>query len=308
MTVAVSGIIGFDWKRFFWGLYQKTIDTDIFSRAAQVAFYFSFSLFPLLFFLVSLFGIVLETTDGLKAELFTYIRQIMPWTAFELVRKTVEEIIESSSSGKLTIGLAITLWSSSAGIDSIRGALNAVYELRETRWWVKTKAQSLAITLLLILLVAVVLGIVFYGWQAAQVALAYVGLQVTSPLVLVSIQWLSILVVMLFACEVIYNLLPNFKKYRWDWVTPGSIVAILLWLLLTRGFRLYLEYFNSYNKAYGSLGAVIILMLWLYLTAIVVMIGGVINAVLREMQDERVAALEDVVVETIDDDPYDTIR
>jgi membrane protein len=272
------------------------METDIFSRAAQVAFYFSFSLFPLLFFLVSLFGIVLESTEGLKAELFTYVRQIMPSSAFELVRKTVEEIIDSSSSGKLTLGLAITLWSASAGIDSVRSALNAVYELRETRWWWKTKAQSLAITLLLILLVAVVLGIVFYGWQAAQVALSYIGLQVTSPLVLVSIQWISILVVMLFACEVIYNLLPNFKKYRWDWITPGSIVAIVLWLLLTRGFRLYLEYFNTYNKAYGSLGAVIILMLWLYLTAIVVMIGGVINAVLREMRDERESALLDVLV------------
>ena len=306
--MAVTRIIGFDWKRFFWGLYKKTMDTDIFSRAAQVAFYFSFSLFPLLFFLISLFGIVLETTDGLKAELFTYVRQIMPSSAFELVRKTVEEIIESSSGGKLTIGLAITLWSASAGIDSVRSALNAVYELRETRWWWKTKAQSLAITLLLVLLVAVVLGIVFYGWQAAQLALSYVGLQVTSPLVLVSIQWISILLVMLFACEVIYNLLPNFKKYRWEWITPGSIIAILLWLLLTRGFRLYLEYFNSYNKAYGSLGAVIILMLWLYLTAIVIMIGGVINAVLREMRDEREAALEAVVVDEMIDDPQETIR
>lgn len=306
--MAVSQIIGFDWKRFFWGLYKKTMDTDIFSRAAQVAFYFSFSLFPLLFFLISLFGIVLETTDGLKAELFTYVRQIMPSSAFELVRKTVEEIIESSSSGKLTIGLAITLWSASAGIDSVRSALNAVYELRETRWWWKTKAQSLAITLLLILLVAVVLGIVFYGWQAAQVALSYVGLQVTSPLVLVSIQWISILLVMLFACEVIYNLLPSFKKYRWEWITPGSIIAILLWLLLTRGFRLYLDYFNSYNKAYGSLGAVIILMLWLYLTAIVVMIGGVINAVLHEMREERDLAIENVTVEEINKDPVETTR
>jgi membrane protein len=283
--VAVSRIIGFDWKRFFIRLYQKSMDTDIFSRAAQVAFYFSFSLFPLLFFVISLFGIVLDTTEGLKAELFTYVRQVMPRSAFELVLKTVDEIVESSSSSKLTLGLAITLWSASAGIDSIRTALNAVYELRETRWWWKTKAQSLAITLLLILLVAVVLGIVFYGWQAAQAALGYIGLQVTSPLVLVSIQWVSILLVMLFACEIIYNLLPNFKKNYWSWITPGSIVAIILWLLLTRGFRLYLEYFNSYNKAYGSLGAVIILMLWLYLTAIVIVIGGVINAVLNEMRE-----------------------
>lgn len=278
------------------------METDIFSRAAQVAFYFSFSLFPLLFFLVSLFGLVLESTDGLKAELYGYVRQIMPWSAFELVRKTVEEVIDSSSSGKLTIGLAITLWSASAGIDSVRSALNAVYELRETRWWWKTKLQSLAITLLLILLVAVVLGIVFYGWQAAQFVLAYAGLQITSPLVLVSIQWISILVVMLFACEVIYNLLPNFTKYHWAWITPGSIVAIILWLLLTRGFRLYLEYFNSYNKAYGSLGAVIILMLWLYLTAIVIVIGGVINAVLNEMREERgeepILPIDDAIEDT----------
>lgn len=288
-----STLIGFEWKRFFLGLYHKTMETDIFSRAAQVAFYFSFSLFPLLFFLISLFAIVLDTTDGLKAELFAYIRKIMPWSAFELVRNTLDEIIESSSGGKLTIGLAITLWSASAGIDSVRSALNEVYGLRETRWWWKTKLQSLSITLLLIILVALVLGIVFYGWQAAQVALEYLGLQVTSPLVLVSIQWISILLVMLLACELIYNLLPNFRKYRWEWITPGSVVAIVIWLLLTRGFRLYLEYFNSYNKAYGSLGAVIILMLWLYLTAIVIMIGGVINAVLHDMREESFAAVTD---------------
>jgi membrane protein len=306
--VAITGIISIDWKRFFWGLYDKSMETDIFSRAAHVAFYFSFSLFPLLFFLISLFAIVLDSTDGLKAELFTYIRQIMPSSAFELVRKTLDEIIESSTGGKLTIGLAITLWSASAGIDGLRSSLNAVYELRETRWWWKTKLQSLAITLLLILLVAIVLGIVFYGWQASQVALGYIGLEVSSPLVLVSIQWLSTIVVMLFACEIIYNLLPNFERYRWEWVTPGSIVAILLWLLLTRGFRLYLEYFNTYNKAYGSLGAVMILMLWLYLTAIVMMIGGTINAVLRVMQDEGEVLKNEIANGVIINGPDETIH
>jgi membrane protein len=280
-------IIDFDWKRFSIGLYDKAMNSDIFSRAAQVAFYFSFSLFPLLFFLISLFGIVLGTTEGLKGELFGYVRQIMPPSAFDLVHRTVEEIVESSSTGKLTLGLAITLWSASAGIDSVRNALNAVYGLKESRWWWKTKLQSLAITLLLIVLVAAVLGIVFYGWQLAQAGLGMIGFEVTSPLVLVSIQWIATLLVMLLACEVVYNWLPNFKRFRWDWITPGSIVAIILWLLLTRGFRLYLEYFNTYNKTYGSLGAVIILMLWLYLTAIVVMIGGAINAVVHEMRAER---------------------
>lgn len=271
---------------FFSDLYRKSFEADIFNRAAQVAFYFSFSLFPLLFFLISLFGLVLETTTDLKNELFAYLRQLLPYTAFDLVRKTVEEIVESSSGGKLTLGLLITLWSASAGVDCIRSALNAIYGLRETRSWWKTKVQSIALTLVVIFLVAIVLGIVFYGWQLFQVALAGIGLQVSSPFVLVGIQWLSIFLFMLFACEIIYNWVPDFKEFRWLWITPGSIVAIILWIVLTSGFRLYLEYFNTYNKTYGSLGAVIILMLWLYLTAVALMIGGLINAVLRDIPAE----------------------
>lgn len=288
----MKSLFAFQWKLFFSTLYHKSFDTDIFNRAAQVAFYFSFSLFPLLFFLISLFGLVLETTTGLRNELFSYLRQILPYTAFDLVQKTVEEIVETSSSGKLTLGLLVTLWSASAGVDSIRSALNAVYSLRETRSWWNTKLQSIALTFVVIILVAIVLGIVFYGWQMFQLALAAMGLRVTSPLVLVGIQWLSIFLFMLLACEIIYSWVPDFKKFHWLWITPGSIVAIILWILLTSGFRLYLEYFNTYNKTYGSLGAVIILMLWLYLTALALIIGGLINSVLRDIaaRDEPKAA------------------
>ncbi|MBL8183432.1 MAG: YihY/virulence factor BrkB family protein, partial [Blastocatellia bacterium] len=255
-------------------LYLKLVESDLMDRAAQVAFYFSFALFPLLFFLVSLFGLILVSTEALKGELYDYLYRIMPSSAFELVRRTVDEIVASSSPGKLTLGLAITLWSASAGIDSLRSALNSVYGLTETRSWWKTKLLSLTITLISIILIAAVLLIVFYGWQLVQATLATVGLEVTSPLVLVSIQWISIFLVMLLACEVIYNLVPDFKNFRWLWITPGSIVAIALWIIFTGGFRLYLEYFNAYNRTYGSLGAVIILMLWLYLTAVAVLLGG----------------------------------
>ncbi|CAN5444358.1 YihY/virulence factor BrkB family protein [soil metagenome] len=275
------------WQRFFVLLYERSIDADIFSRAAQVAFYFSFALFPLLYFLVSLFGIVLESSDSMKSELFDYLRQIMPFTVFDLVRRTVEEIIVNSTGGKATLGLIITLWSASAGVDAIRTALNSIYGLKESRSWPRTKLQSLLYTFIVTILTGVVLATVFYGWQLVQYMLAGIGLRVTSPLILVSIQWVSTLVVMLFACELIYNLLPDFKKFKWVWITPGSIVAILLWIILTSSFRLYLGFFNSYNKAYGSLGAVIIMMLWLYLTATALMIGGAINSVLHEIADSE---------------------
>ena len=281
----MKSITTFAWKRFFVRLYEQSFDADIFSRAAQVAFYFSFALFPLLYFLVSLFGIALESSDDLRNELFSYLSQILPMTVFDLVRKTIDEVIANSTGGKATLGLAVALWSASAGVDAIRSALNAIYKLKETRAWWRTKLQSLVFTLVVSVLTAIMLAIVFYGWQLVQYALGGIGLTVTSPLVLVTIQWISTLLIMLFACEIIYNLLPDFKKFRWIWITYGSIVAIILWIVLNSGFRLYLGYFNSYNKTYGSLGAVIIMMLWLYLTATALMIGGTINAVLTELSD-----------------------
>ena len=269
-----------NWKKFFVRLYERLFDVDIFSRAAQVAFYFSFALFPLLYFLVSLFGLILVSSDGLRNELFVYLHRIMPSAVFGLVKNTVEEVAANSTGGKATLSLLATLWSASAGVDAIRNSLNDVYQIKETRYWWRTKFQSIILTFVFSVLAAVVLAAVFYGWQLVQYLLAGIGLEVSSPLLLVTIQWISILLLMLLVCEIIYNLLPNFRKFQWALITPGSIVAIVLWIILTSGFRLYLNYFNSYDKTYGSLGAVIIMMLWLYLTALVLMIGGLINSVL----------------------------
>ncbi len=274
----------FNWKQFFVRLYDWAFDADIFGSAAQVAFYFSFALFPLLYFFVSLFGLILESSDALKDEFFAYLQRLMPWTVFDLVRKTVDEIVVNSSGGKATVSLLVALWSASAGVDAIRSELNTIFDLKETRSWWRTKLQSLLLTLVVTVLITFTLAIALYGWQLVQYSLAGIGLDVTSPLLLVSIQWIALLLVTLLTCDVIYNLLPDFEKFRWKWITVGSLVAVVLWVLLTSGFRLYLGYFNTYDKTYGSLGAVIIMMLWLYLTALSIMIGGAINAVLREIR------------------------
>jgi len=277
----------FTLKELAIGLYNKVDDAAVFSNAAQVAFYFSFAIFPLLYFLVSIFGIVLESSQGLRDELFSYLRQVMPLSVFDLVKRTIDEIIENSSGGKVTIGLAITLWSASAGFDAIRNGLNTIYNVKETRFWFRTKAESLVLTLIISTIAGVVLAMVFYGWQFFKSITLKVGIESDMPLLLIAVQWISIFLLMLLVCEVIYNLLPNFPKFRWEWITPGSLVAILMWVLLTTGFRTYLGYFNSYNRAYGSLGTMMILMLWLYLTASALMIGGAINAVLDDLSKHK---------------------
>jgi len=288
-------IFTFEWKMFFKELYDKFFGTDVMSASAQVAFYFSFALFPLLIFLVSLFGMVLESTDELRRELYSYLAQIMPPSAYHLVQSTVDEIIETSSGSKLTLGILITLWSASAGVDSLRIALNRVYELKETRSWWNTKLHALVLTFLFILLLAIGLAAIAAGWSLVKVSLASMGFEVTSPWVVTTIQWASIIIVMILSTAVVYSWLPCFKKFHWVWISPGSVTAILVWIVFGFLFRLYLQYFNTYNKAYGSLGAVIILMLWMYITGLALLLGGTINSVLTEMSEKRIIEAEDPV-------------
>jgi membrane protein len=272
-------------KAFYRELYDKSLQTDLFGRAAQVAFYFSFAFFPLLLFLITLLGIILESADSLEAELYSYLASILPASAYDLVFSTMGEVVENSSGGKLTLGLLVTLWSASAGVDSLRSALNAVYEVDEDRAWWKTKLQSLVITLMFIVLLAIALATVAAGTKLIAAVFGSFGIELGSPWLLTLIQGVAMLLVMLFATAVVYSWLPSHEEFNWVWVSPGAVFAIILWILLTGGFRLYLSYFNSYNATYGSLGAVIILMLWMYLTGMALLIGGAINSVMTEMSD-----------------------
>ena len=218
------------WKKFFDELYNKVNETDLCGRAAQVAFYFSLAFFPLLLFLLTLIGLVLDAKDTLQTELYRYLAGILPGSAYQLVHTTMDEIIESSSGGKLTLGIFATLWSASAGVDSLRSALNSVYEVDEDWSWWKLKLQSLILTLGFILLLAVSLVVVTAGLHVIEVGATAAGFSVTSSWLLSLIQGLVLLIVMLFATAVVYSWLPSFEEFRWVWISPGSIVAMALWV------------------------------------------------------------------------------
>lgn len=283
----------FDFKKFFKQVYEKALEEDVVSNAAQVGFYFIFALFPLLLFLLSLFGIILESAETIRQELFVYLKQLIPGAAFELIEKTLTEVVQESSGGKLTLGFIIALWSASAGIDSIRIALNYVYDLKETRPWWKYKLTSLLLTLGIALLTIFALGIIFYGSQFLSLLLGVVGLAVQSSWILSVLSFIIVTAAMISAFALLYAFAPNHDPFAWKWITPGAITAIILWLLFSFGFRLYLTYFDSYAKTYGSVGAIIILLLWLYLTALVILIGGVVNAVADKFSASNIKTKKD---------------
>jgi len=171
-----------EWKVFFSKLWDGILETDIFDRSAQTAFFFTFALFPLLFFIVSLFGLIIGTTDGLREELFAYLHRLMPAVVYTLVSTTLLEIVKNSSSTKVILGLAAALWAASAGVDGIRNALNAVYSLKEYRSWWQTKLQSVLMTLLMIFLVGGVLLVVFYaGKLTASISQTGVSAPIAAP-------------------------------------------------------------------------------------------------------------------------------
>jgi membrane protein len=275
--------MAFPFGSFFSKLYEKSFEDHIFDSAAQVGFYFSFALFPLLLLLVSIAGLTLGATSEYQAELYYYLSQIMPDSAYELVKTTIDEVTQNSSGGKITIGIVIALWSASAGIDSLRIALNRVYGLNEKRPWVITKVLSIVLTLLLSVLVFAALIGVFYGWQLVLITLESWGIAEPSPFVLVALQWAVTLLILLVIFELLFNLLPDRNPFVWHWITPGAFVGITIWLALSLGWKTYLQYFNNYDKIYGSIGAGIVLMLWLYLTALAILIGGMINSILHEV-------------------------
>src|SRR5436305_213437 len=148
-------------------------------------------------------------------------------------------------------------------------------EVALTRSWLRAKATSLSLTVAIGILILIALGFVVYGGQflASFAAL-------NSPFIRGTIQFTVVLFVGLLAFALLYNFAPNQDPFKWKWITPGSVIGVILWIVLSGAFKLYLHYFDRYAATYGSLGAVIILMLWLYLTAFVILIGGAINAVL----------------------------
>lgn len=263
-------------------VYEKFVAEEVTTNAAQVAFYFIFALFPLLLVLLNIIGFFLGAAEGVKEELFMYLQQVAPPSAVTLVQDTINEITSEGGGGKLTFGVVLALWSASAGVDNIRIALNDVYDLEETRPWWKYKLVSVLLTLGIALLIFLALGIVFYGGQFLNLLVSPLGLEINSTFILTafSIGIVGIALVLSFA--LLYNFAPNHDPWEWHWITPGAITAIVLWIVLSLGFRLYLAYFDSYSKTYGSLGAIIVLLLWLYLTAMVILIGGIVNSVVEK--------------------------
>src|SRR5207237_8918263 len=164
---------------------------------------------------------------------------------------------------------------------------NEAYHVRESRPWLKFRIIALGLTVAVSILIIAALIIVLFGGHMAVWASQHMGLGTTGAIAWKVLQWPAALFFMILAFSLIYYYGPNVREQHWYWITPGSIFGVLLWLISSFGFRIYLHFFNSYSKSYGSLGAVMILLIWFYVTGFAFMIGGVINAQIEHAAAKR---------------------
>src|SRR5579859_3404 len=260
---------------------------DVLNRASELAYNFLLSIFPLLLFLLSVLGIFAKEGTALRNQLFSGLAHLVPPSASNLISQTVNEITQSSGGGKLTFGIVFFLWSASGGISTMISVLNAAYHVHDRRPWYKVRAIVLAITLALAILIVLALTVVLLGGYIANFVDNRVGLGTSLLLAWKVLQWPLAFFFISFAFALVYYFGPDVKERHWHWITPGSVAGVLLWLISSFGLRMYLHFFNSYSKTYGSLGAVMILLLWFYITGLAFLVGGEVNAVIKQAEAKR---------------------
>lgn len=278
---------GLTWKGLGQRVWAQMNNDDVWGRAAQLSYYFLLALFPLLIFLTSVIGIIMGSGTGLRHNLFNYLSQVMPPSAYQLVSDTMRSVAESSGGDKISFGILAALWAASNGMGAISESLNAAYNVKESRPWWRARLVSISLTIAIAVLIMTALILILYGGDIAEKIAASYGYGDMFTTMWTILQWPIVLFFILLAFSLIYFFAPDLKDQDWKWVTPGSLIGVGLWILVSILFRFYLRFFDSYSATYGSLGAVIILMLWFYLTGLAILIGGEINSEIENAAAEK---------------------
>lgn len=251
--------------------------------AAGVAFYSLLAIFPGIAALIAVYGLIADPAQ--VTQQFSTLSAVLPPDAYDLVHTQMQQVA-GRPDGTLGAGLAgailLSVWSSTKGTRSLIGALNIVYREREKRGFIKLGALAYGMTFVLVLFAVIAIAMVV----ALPVVLKYVGLDAIAEIAVNWLRWPVLALMVLFILAVLYRYGPSRSKARWEWVSWGSVLAVVLWLIASGLFSFYVSQFGNYNATYGSVGAVIVLLLWLFITAFVTILGAAVNAEL-ECQTER---------------------
>lgn len=258
--------------------------TDI---AASLTYYAVLALFPAIIALVSLLGVVGQAKDSVDT-LLAVLRPLVSADVLKLIEPTMVEIATSPAAGTgLFVGLLGALWSASGYVGAFSRAMNRIYEIPEGRPFWKLRPQMLLITLVAIVLIAAVLLMLVISGPVAESLGRVIGLESTTVTVWTIAKWPILLVVVMLIVAMLYYATPNVKQPKFRWISVGAAAAILIWVVASVGFALYVSSFGNYNKTYGSLAGVVVALLFIWITNLALLLGAEIDSELergRELQ------------------------
>lgn len=271
-----------------WQLLWRVIDgvqrTNCFSYAAALAYYSLFSLFPFLLFLTALLA-YLPIGDSVNESL-GMLAEVMPEEAFAIVQDYLNQLVTQQRGGLLSFGILFALWTASSAVAGLADGLNHAYEVAESRPYWKVRGVAILLTIALSIFMIASIVLLIFGPQIGRYLAQLVGFGAAFELIWNILRWPVILLFVSAAIAAIYHWAPDTHE-PWRWITPGSIFAVVSWLLASLGFSYYVNSFGSYDTTYGSIGALIVLLTWMYVSGLVILIGGQINAEIRNAKGQR---------------------
>jgi len=272
---------------FFKRTVQEIEDDHLAAFAGNLTYKGLFALFPFFVFLLSLLG--LFGTPELLNSLLEQARLLLPADVVSLLEDQLLGIAQSKAQGAFTVGavvsLLLALWGISGAFRSVMEAMNVMYEVEEARPFWKVYGISIFLSLGIAALLLGALGLVVFGPEIGGAIADAVGLGSVFEVTWNIVKWPVLLGVVLFAFALVYYFAPDAEQ-RFKFVSPGSIMAVLLWLLFSLAFRLYAENFSSFGATFGSFAGIIVLMLYIYYSSFIMLVGAQMNQVIEDYSPE----------------------
>jgi membrane protein len=268
-------LVPLSWSELARRTCREVVEDDVLGLAAQLSYYFFLALFPAILFLLAVasFFPLSNITDDVGRSLGPFVSP----QVLELIKEQMRRLANNENGGLLTFGVAGALWSSSAALVSIVGALNRAYDIDEGRPWWKVRLIAIGLTLGVALIVLVALSLVLVGPTLADKLGQTTGWGAPFEWAWLILQWPLVFALVASGIGLIYYFGPDAEQ-DWAWITPGAVAATMLWLLISLLFKVYVANFTDYEGSYGAVGGVIVLMLWFYVSGIAILTGAELNA------------------------------
>jgi membrane protein len=277
------------WREFARRFVKEFQEDTVVDCAAQLSYYFLFSLFPILFFLVTLVA-YLPFAQGAVDAMLERAAPLVPGQVMALVNEHLNSLVDQPRPRLLTLGFVVALWSASRGVNALRKALNLAYDVPESRPFWKTQVVAVLVTLVGTLLIPLSFTLFLLGGKLGEWLAGWLEFVEMFHVVWSWLRWPFTAALVMLMLALCYYVLPDVKQ-RFKYITPGSVVGTGLWLACTWGFTQYVEHFGRYNVMYGSIGGVVVLMMWFYITGLIFIAGGELNAILEHAsKDARAKA------------------